>query len=117
MEADHNARKGKRYRAEVLSFTAELERNIFEIQAAMLGGTYVLGPYRKLWVYVPKKRLVMALKYSDRIVQWSLYQYLNPIYDRLFIEDSYACRKGKGSHRAAERLQYWARQVSRKPGD
>lgn len=117
MEADHNARKGKRYRAEVLAFTAELERNIFEIQAAMLGGTYVLGPYRKLWVYVPKKRLVMALKYSDRIVQWSLYQYLNPIYDRLFIEDSYACRKGKGSHRAAERLQYWVRQVSRKPGD
>ena len=50
MEADHNARKGKRYRAEVLAFTAELERNIFEIQAEMLGGTYVLGPYRKLWV-------------------------------------------------------------------
>nr|WP_278252026.1 reverse transcriptase/maturase family protein [Faecalibacterium sp. BCRC 81149] len=75
-----------------------------------------LGPYRKLWVSVPKKRLVMALPYPDRIVQWSLYQYLNPIYDRLFIEDSYACRKGKGSHKAAARLQYWMRQVDRKPG-
>lgn len=116
-DADHNARKGKRYRAEVLAFTAQFERNVFAIQAQMLGGTYILGPYRKLWVYVPKKRLVMALGYPDRIVQWSLYQYLNPIYDKLFIEDSYACRKGKGSHRAAERLQYWVRQVSRKPGD
>lgn len=75
-----------------------------------------LGPYRKIWVYVPKKRLVMALPYKDRIVQWSLYQYLNPIYDRLFIEDSYACRKGKGNHKAAARLQYWMRQVDRKPG-
>lgn len=66
--------------------------------------------------YVPKKRLVMALDYPDRIVQWSLYLYLNPLYDRLFIEDSYACRKGKGSHKAAKRLQYWMCQVQRKPG-
>ena len=41
---------------------------------------------------------------------------LNPFYDKMFIEDSYACRKGKGSHRAAARLQYWMRQVMRKPG-
>ena len=67
-------------------------------------------------MYVPKKRLVMALDYPDRIVQWSLYLYLNPIYDRLFIEDSYACRKDKGSHKAAKRLQYWMCQVQRKPG-
>ena len=58
----------------------------------------------------------MALDYPDRIVQWSLYLYLNPIYDRLFIEDSYACRKDKGSHKAAKRLQYWMCQVQRKPG-
>lgn len=116
IEADRNARKGKRYRAEVLNFTARLEDNLFVIQQGMMNGSYVLGPYRKLWVYVPKKRLVMALDYPDRIVQWSLYLYLNPIYDRLFIEDSYACRKGKGSHKAAKRLQYWMCQVQRKPG-
>ena len=116
VEADHSARKGKRYRAEVLAFTANLEHNLFQIQEQMIAVDCPLGPYRKLWVSVPKKRLVMALPYSDRIVQWSLYQYLNPIYDRLFIEDSYACRKGKGSHKAAARLQYWMRQVDRKPG-
>lgn len=115
IEADRNARKGKRYRAEVLNFTARLEDNLFTIQQGMMNGSYVLGPYRKLWVYVPKKRLVMALDYPDRIVQWSLYLYLNPIYDRLFIEDSYACRKGKGSHKTAKRLQYWMCQVQRKP--
>lgn len=98
-----------------MAFTAAFEHNLFVIQAQMQGGTYILGPYRKLWVFVPKKRLVMALRYPDRIVQWSLYQYLNPIYDKLFIEDSYACRKDKGSHKAAQRLQYWMRQVSRKP--
>lgn len=116
VEADHSARKGKRYRAEVLAFTANLEHNLFQIQEQMIAVDCPLGPYRKLWVSVPKKRLVMALPYPDRIVQWSLYQYLNPVYDRLFIEDSYACRKGKGSHKAAARLQYWMRQVDRKPG-
>lgn len=116
LEANRHARKGKRYRAEVLGFTARLEDNLFAIQQGMMDGSYELGPYRKLWVYVPKKRLVMALAYPDRIVQWSLYQYLNPVYDKLFIEDSYACRVGKGSHKAAKRLQYWMRQVDRKPG-
>lgn len=99
-----------------MAFTAHLEDNLFTIQKAMLDKSYILGPYRKLWVYVPKSRLVMALPYPDRIVQWSIYQYLNPFYERIFIEDSYACRKNKGSHKAADRLQYWMRQVSRKPG-
>ncbi len=116
IEAHKSARKGKRYRAEIMAFTAKLEDWILAIQSGMADGSYLLGPYRKLWVYVPKKRLVMALPYPDRIVQWSLYQYLNPIYDKLMIEDSYACRKGKGSHKAAARLQYWMRKVQRKPG-
>lgn len=111
-----HACKGKRYRLEVMGFTSKLEGNLLDVQRRMKSGSYELGPYRKIWVFVPKKRLVMALDYPDRIVQWCLYLYLNPIYDKLFIEDSYACRKGKGSHKAAKRLQYWMRQVSRKPG-
>ncbi len=114
--ANINARKGKRYRPEIMAFATELEDNLIVIQRGMMDGSYELGPYRKLWVYVPKKRLVMALCYPDRIVQWSIYQYLMPVYDKLFIEDSYGCRKNKGSHRAAARLQYWMRQVERKPG-
>ena len=116
LEAYRNAKKRKRFRLDVMSFTAELEDNLLTVQEGMIGGSYELGPYRKKWVYVPKRRLVMALPFPDRIVQWSIYQYLNPIYDRLFIEDSYACRKEKGSHKAARRLQYWMRQIDRKPG-
>ena len=99
-----------------MGFTARLEDNLLAIQLYMKEGGYELGPYRKIWVFVPKKRLVMALDYPDRIVQWCIYLYLMPVYDKLFIEDSYACRKKKGSHRAAKRLQYWMCQVERKPG-
>ena len=117
LAAHKEASKGKRYRHEVMTFSDRLEDNLFNIQRKMKDGTYRIGPYRKIWVYVPKKRLVMALPYPDRVVQWSIYMYINPIYDKLFIEDSYACRKNKGGEKAILRLQYWMKKVSRQPGE
>ena len=111
------ARKNKRYRDDVLKFTDRLEENLIELQNEFIWETYRVGAYRPFFVYEPKKRLVMALQFKDRVAQWSVYRHLNPFYDRMFIDDSYACRKGKGSHAAADRLQYWLRQVSRKPGE
>lgn len=111
--ANRNARKGKRYREEVRYFHQNLDGNLLDIQRDVRAGTYRTGGYRHLWVQVPKKRLVMALPYRDRIVQWSVYQLLNPYFDRTFITDSYACRVGKGSHKAVGRLQYWLRQIDR----
>jgi len=114
-EAHRQARKGKRYRPDVLKFTNRLEENLIELSNELQWEQYQVGPYRQFYVHEPKLRLVMALQYRDRIVQWSIYRQLNPFYDKTFIEDSYACRIGKGSHKAADRLQYWLRQVSRKP--
>lgn len=116
LRAHENARKGKRYRDDVMRFTNHLEENLIELQNELIWDTYRVGPYRKFYVREPKKRLVMALEYRDRIVQWAIYNQLNPFYDKTFIEDSYACRIGKGSHRAADRLAYWLRLVNRKPG-
>ena len=39
----------------------------------------------------------------------------SPVSYTHLIFDSYACRKGKGTHKAADRLQYWLRQTERKP--
>lgn len=110
------ARKGKRYRDDVLLFTDKLEENLIELQNELIWQSYKVGRYRQFYVREPKLRLVMALQYRDRVVQWDIYKQLYPFYDKMFIEDSYACRREKGSHKAADRLQYWLRQVSRKPG-
>lgn len=110
------ARKGKRYRNDILVFTDNLEENLIQIQNELLWETYSVGKYRSFYVREPKLRLVMALQYRDRIVQWAIYKKLYPFYDKTFIEDSYACRRNKGTHKAADRLQYWLRQVSRRPG-
>lgn len=101
----------------MLRFGNNLDENLLEIQRKLRNGTMEIGPYRKHWVYVPKKRLVMALPFEHRIVQWAIYLELNPFFDQLMIEDSYACRNGKGSLRAARRLQYWLREIQSKPGD
>lgn len=111
------ARKGKRYRDDVLLFTDKLEENLIELQNELIWESYNIGKYRPFYVREPKLRLVMALQYRDRVVQWAIYKQLNPFYNKTFIEDSYACRIGKGSHKAADKLQYWLRQVSRKPDE
>jgi len=115
-EAHRKARKGKRYRNDVLLFTSKLEENLIELSNELMWETYKVGRYRQFYVHEPKLRLVMALQYRDRVVQWAIYRKLYPFYDKMFIEDSYACRREKGSHKAADRLQYWLRQVSRKSG-
>lgn len=106
-----NAAKGKRYRADVLEFTANLESNLLSLLEELKTRTYVMGAYREFYVYEPKKRLIMALPFRDRVVQWWLYSILYPIFDKTFIDDSFACRKGKGTKAAADRVQY----ILRKP--
>jgi len=115
-EAYLSARKNKRYRGDVLEFTAHLEENLIQLQNELIYKTYQVGRYREFYVFEPKKRLIMALQFRDRVVQWAIYRHLNPWFDKQFIYDSYGCREGKGTHRAADRLQYWMRQVSRKEG-
>ena len=112
-EAYLQARKCKRYRYEVLRFSAHLEENLLAIQQELREKTYEIGAYHKFIISEPKKRLIMALRFRDRVVQWAIYRQLNPIFERQYIKDSYACRKGKGTHEAIKRLQYWLRKADR----
>lgn len=112
-----NARRQKRYRDDIMEFTDRMEPNLFEIKRELENRTYEVGEYHTFFIKDPKTRLIMSLKFKDRIVQWAVYRELMPIYDKIFINDSYACRKGKGIHKAIARLQYWLRGVSRKEGE
>ena len=110
-----NARLCKRYRYEVLNFSAHLEDNLVKLQKELIDRTYTLGKYREFYIYEPKKRLVMAQPFKDRVVQWAIYQVLNPVFAQGYITDSYACIKERGTHKAVKRLHYWLRQVGKKP--
>lgn len=103
------ARRNKRYRDEVLRFSADLEANLIILQNELMYRVYRPGRWREFYVCDPKKRLIMAPCFRDRVVHHALVGVIEPIFDARFIYDSYACRKGKGTHAAANRLTHFLR--------
>lgn len=110
------ARKGKQDRAEVMRFSQDLEGNLFQLQRELSDGTYRTGDYRYFRVFEPKERTVAALPYRDRVAQHAVIGSIEPIFERTFHHDSYACRPGKGMHAGADRAQQFLRQVERSHG-
>lgn len=104
-KAYNKARKCKRYRKDVLIFTNEKEENLERVRNDILGLTYEPSEYNYFKVYEPKERQIMALPFYDRVVQHSINNVLEPIFNRRFIFHSYACRKDKGMHAASDALQ------------
>lgn len=115
LAAYREAARGKRYRNEVITFSFGLEENLLEIQRELLDRSYTVGNYREFYVRYPKPRLVMALGFRDRIVQWAIYRQINPYMEKRFIQHSYGCRQNKGTLAAAQCLLNWVRLISRKP--
>lgn len=110
------ARKGKRECSDVLLFSRDLESRLIELQNELIWGTYKTGAYRTFFVYEPKQRLVAALPFRDRVVQHSIVATIEPIWERRFIHDSYACRPQKGTHSGANRAQEYLQAVQRQHG-
>lgn len=108
-----HARKSKRFRSEVLEFSANLEDNLHELQDALRSQTYRPGPYYRRVIHDPVGRLIMWQDFIHRVVQWAVYQVINPAFVQGCIEDSYACIKGRGSDAAARRLFYFMQQDGR----
>jgi RNA-directed DNA polymerase len=67
------------------------------------------GPYHSFFIHEPKRRLISAAPFRDRVVHHALCNLIEPIFERSFIDDSYANRAGKGTHRALDRCQAFAR--------
>ena len=103
--AARKARRGKRARAAVQRFEFDLERQLLSLQRELVDGAYRPGGFTTHWISRPKARLISAAPYRDRVVHHMLMNVLEPILDRHFHPHSYACRKGRGTHAAADRLQ------------
>lgn len=100
-----NAAKQKRFKKAILKFDKNLAENILNLQNELSNRTYKHRNYKFFTLYDPKEREISAATFKDRIVHHAVCQVIEPIFDRKFIYDSFACRKDKGSHRAVKRLQ------------
>lgn len=109
------ARKSKRYKDEVLSYTANLEENLITAQNQLIWKTYRIDRMHEFIEYFPKKRIITVMPFANRVVNCAAYNVIFPIYQRSFYEHSYGSIPGKGSLKAAQQLQYWLKLVSNKP--
>ena len=103
------ARRGKRSQENVASFERNLESELFTLQEQLVAKTYHPGAYRSFYRTEAKRRLISAAPFRDRVVHHTLINIIEPIFERRFIFDTYANRKGKGTHRALKRCTKFMR--------
>lgn len=106
LDAHNRAKKTKGQKYEILEFERKLEVNLCNIINDIKNKKYHVGKYRSFTIYEPKERLIMSLPYKDRIVhQWYVNEFIIPYFCPRFINDSYACIKNKGTHKASYKLR------------
>ena len=103
------ARRGRRSRGYVQEFEHNLERELVQLRKELMETAYVPGPYTEVFIREPKRRMISAAPFRDRVVHHALINVVGPLFERSFIADSYANQENKGVHRAVDRFQEYAR--------
>ena len=98
--AAKRAMLGKRKKPGAASFFANLEAELLRLERLLRDQAYRPGRYVTIEVHDPKKRLVSAAPFRDRVVHHALCDVVQPIFERGFISNTFANRKAKGTHRA-----------------
>lgn len=103
--AYRQAARGKRDSLGHLVFREHLAVNIASLRDSLADGSYRPGVPREFMVHEPKRRLISAMPFVDRVAQHALCNIIMPIFDKVFLPQSYACRRGKGTHACAIAVQ------------
>jgi len=105
--------RGKRLTAGFLTFKEYDVVNLGDLADDMANGAYEPGTPNEFYVYDPKRRLISALPFRDRVAQQALCLVIAPIFDRALLPRCFACRPGKGTHAGAIALQSDLRRLGR----
>ncbi len=103
------AARGKRYRPEVMAFLARADAHLAELQSQMLDGTVPLGRMTRFRIRDPKPRVIHAPSFPERVLHHAIVAHVGPVLDRALVDDTFACRTGKGTLAAVQRCQQHVR--------
>lgn len=112
LAAAKKAFRGKKDKTRVARFYFDMEKELLRLQEELLNKTYKPQPLRKFQIREPKPREIGASDFRDRVVHHAIFNAIEPIFERSFIHHSYACRIGKGTHRAVKQAQIFSRRHS-----
>lgn len=91
------ARKGKTKKKYVIEFQSNLRENLIKLNKELKNQTYSPEPLVVFILRDPKTRKISKSAFPDRIVHHALHRVIEPVFDKSFIFDSCANRKGKGN--------------------
>ncbi|MDD2496063.1 MAG: reverse transcriptase/maturase family protein [Tissierellia bacterium] len=110
--AYYDARINKGHSYSILFFERNYETRIFELYKEIIKNRYIISPSICFISFKPLKREIFAANFRDRIVHHFIYNYINPIFERLFLSDNYSCRIGRGTSYGIKRLNHFIRSCS-----
>lgn len=113
--AFQNARKRKTLKNYVIQFESDLENNLMKLKHELETLTYHPEPLTTFIVRDPKTRTISASHFRDRVIHHALCNIIAPILEKDFIYDSFANQKGKGTHAAVKRYEYFLKKISSEP--
>lgn len=106
------ARQNKRSSPSQVRFERDLAENLMDLYRDISEGRYRIGRSMCFVIKDPVLREVFAASFRDRVVHHLIFNWLSPVFERVFICDSYSCRKGKGTGFGVERLMHHVRSCS-----
>lgn len=110
--AYRKARKRKTLKPYVVEFEKNLGQELQALHNELSNFTYQPQPLKKFIVRDPKTRVIHASAFRDRVVYHALVNIIEPIFEKIFINDSYASRKNKGTLNAIISFDRFKRKAS-----
>lgn len=103
-------KKGKREQDYAIEFEQNLESNLFDLRDELVEERWRPGGYSRFFVEDPKRRLINAPLFRDRLVHRAVSDLvLLPLWGSALIDDTYACLEERGTHVAVDRVQRFMR--------
>lgn len=99
------AARGKRHRPDVIRFTRRLDHNLGKLADDIMQASVPYARYRAFHIHDPKQRLIHAACFEDRVLHHAILNLAEPVFERTLVPSTYACRPGKGVHKAIAEVQ------------
>lgn len=98
-------KKDKKKKEDVLEFEKIMETEIFKLHRELISYTYRHSGYIGFYISDPKRRHIHKAIVRDRVLHHAIMNILYPLYDKIFIYNSFSCRVGKGTHKGVDAMR------------
>jgi RNA-directed DNA polymerase len=98
---------------DVADFEVNLEDHIFKLHEELRNETYKHGGYLSFFIHDPKRRHIHKAPVRDRLLHHAIHRVIEPMWNKVFIFDSWSSRRNKGTHAAVKRLHKLGLRLSR----